>query len=176
MLLCINDNVISIRTAIPQDVPYILELHTAWNKDKLTSLSQGYLSVSYNANLFREMIENNDICVFLSKRGLEGYVLVNTTHESEHVDVVKECYFQLRPDAILKRTAFSYQILIDTPLHGTGFFYRAQELYFTHYKSKYDILISTVSKSNKRSISAHRKAGWSFIDVLKDCYIIEYVI
>lgn len=52
----------------------------------------------------------------------------------------------------------------------------AKNHYFNLYNKSYDILVSTVSKSNIRSIAAHKHAGWNFIDAFPDYYIIDYLL
>jgi RimJ/RimL family protein N-acetyltransferase len=107
---------------------------------------------------------------------LLGYVLVNTVTETDHIKKISEQYFKTKPDNSIKNIAFSYQILIDKELHGNGFFYEAQNIYVQFFKTKYDLLVSTINKENLRSVNAHKKAGWTFIDTTDNYYIIELVL
>ena len=86
---------------------------------------------------------------------------------------VKAEYFDERPQNLTKKIEFSYQILVDEIFQGTGFFYKAQTEYFDYFKKKYELFVSTVSKENIRSILAHKKVGWSFIDTPNPYFIIE---
>lgn len=161
-----------IRKGEKGDIDKLVELNEYWYKPNLTSKDNGFLSVTYDAAFFELIITNNDLLVFEVNDKLAGYILVNTIIETTHLQNIKEEYYLLNPNAKVKNIAFSYQILIDKVLQGTGFFAKAQNECFKYFKNKYELLISTVSYENTRSIAAHKNAGWDFIDT-KKFFIIE---
>ncbi len=175
----LNEQVLSIiqgtmvRTATFQDIDKLVHLNLSWHKPNLPDTRNGFLSVTYNHAFFEGVIEKNDLLVFIQEKKLLGYVLVNTIVDTPHVTKIKSEYLFNRPKNKSKSIAYSYQILIDTPLQGTGFFYNAQIQYFNFFKSKYEIFVSTINKENFRSISAHKKANWIFIDTPYHYFIIE---
>lgn len=166
----------TIRTGRTNDVNELIELNTKWFKPNLADVDYGFLSVIYDTNFFEKIIKNEDLLVFLRDDRIVGYVLVNTVIQTQHINNVKREYYDKKPENKTKRIAFSYQILVDKELQGTGFFVEAQKEYFTHFKLKYELLVSTVNKENPRSISAHKKAGWTFIDTPKQYFIIEQLL
>lgn len=165
--------VANIRKGKKNDIDNLVALNKLWFRPNLETIDNGFLSITYDNAFFESIISNEDLLVFENENKLVGYVLVNTVIKTQHIDNIKKEYFELSPDAKQKKIAFSYQILVDKILQGTGFFYLAQQEYFGYYKTKYDFLISTVSKDNNRSINAHKKAGWTFFDTTKHYFIIE---
>jgi hypothetical protein len=164
---------IVIRAGTLNEINDLVELNKNWFKPNLVDTNNGFLSITYDEIFFETIINNNDLLVFINNNKLIGYVLVNKVINTPHVDNIKVEYLINRPENISKNIAFSYQILVDKLYQGTGFFYSAQYEYFKFYKRKYEVLVSTVSKENTRSISAHKKAGWTFIDLKKGYFIIE---
>jgi len=164
---------VSIRQATFYDTDNLVRLNHIWYKPNLEDIENGFLSVTYGHDFFNSIIANGDLLVFIDRENIVGYVLVNTVQITDRIKNVRNEYFNERPENLTKKTAFSYQILIDKILQGTGYFYRAQTEYFDYFRKKYDILVSTVSKENSRSISAHKKAGWTFIDTTNNYFIIE---
>ncbi len=177
-LLLYNDpkSKIVIRLGCLYDVNSLVELNQLWFKLNVKNIENGFLSIAYDDSFFINIINNNDLIVFTNKNKIEGYVLINTVIRTSHVDNLKTEYFINRIESQSKKIAFSYQILINKSFQGTGFFYKAQKEYFKHFKKKYDLLVSTVSKENIRSIKAHKKAGWTFIDTSKNYFIIQYFL
>lgn len=155
------------------DLPDLINLNRKWYKPNLAKKNNGFLSVMYNEFFFETIIANNDVLIFLIENNAVGYVLVNTVVETLHINKVKAEYYMHKPDAKSMNIAYSYQILLDKPLQGTGFFYEAKNQYVKHFKKKYDLLVSTVNKENIRSIKAHKKAGWSFFDTSDNYFLIE---
>jgi len=164
---------VTIRPATINDTDNLVQLNHIWFKPNLTDTENGFLSVTYGHDFFNSIIGNNDLLVFVDNKNIVGYVLVNTVQITNRIHNVKAEYFNKRPNNLTKKIAFSYQILVDKTFQGTGFFYKAQTQYFDYFRKKYDILVSTVSKENSRSIAAHKKAGWSFIDTTNNYFLIE---
>ena len=161
------------RIGVNTDLPELVNLNKSWYKPNLPDKTNGFLSVIYDDIFFENIIANSDLLVFLNKKKAVGYVLVNTVIETLHINKVKAEYYRHNPEAKNMKIAYSYQILLDKTLHGTGFFYEAKNQYVKHFKQKYDLLVSTVSKDNIRSIAAHKKAGWTFIDTSDIYFLIE---
>ena len=166
----------TIRTGRISDLADLAELNHKWFKPNLADIDHGFLSVIYDTNFFEQIIRSEDLMVFVLDGRMVGYVLVNTVIGTPHIDTVRNEYYESRPENENKRIAFSYQILVDKELQGTGFFVNAQKEYFNYFKTKYELLVSTVSKENPRSIAAHQKAGWTFIDTPKHYFIIEQLL
>jgi hypothetical protein len=162
-----------IRIGTLEDVKALVSLNHSWHKPNLANFSNGFLSVTYDNTFFEGIIQNNDLVVFVQQDKIEGYVLVNSTFETQHINKIKAEYLFNKPENSKKKIGYSYQILINKHLQGSGFFYHAQKEYFNFFKNKYEIFVSTVNKENLRSISAHGKADWNFIDTPSHYYIIE---
>jgi RimJ/RimL family protein N-acetyltransferase len=167
-----NTNIYT-RIGEKRDIPYLVNLNKNWYKPNLQDTNNGFLSVIYDDILFETIIANNDILVFVGENKVVGYVLVNTVIITHHINKVKAEFFRQKPEAKNLKIAFSYQILFDKPLQGSGFFYVAKNQYVKHFKQKYDLLVSTVNKENIRSIKAHKNAGWTFIDTSDNYFLIE---
>jgi hypothetical protein len=165
---------VQIRTGCLEDIDGLLELNKIWYKPNLSDINNGFLSIIYSPIYFETIINNYDLLVIIADYKLVGYILVNSIIETSHIDKVRTEYFEYRPDSKYNRIAYSYQILIGKPLHRTGFFHKAHSYLTWYYKTKYDILVSTVRKDNVTSINAHKKFGWKFIDTNNSYYIIDY--
>ena len=165
---------LKIRKAVADDVDALVQLNFAWYRPNLPDINNGFLSVTYDDSYFKNIIDKDDIVVFTAGDKLIGYALVNTAVKTRHVLSIQEEYFSYRPANIHSKVAFSYQILIDKDFQGTGFFYEAQKEYLKYFATKYDWLVSTINKENARSVNAHKKAGWTFIDTPKHYFIIEH--
>lgn len=161
-----------LRLAHLNDIANLVELNNAWFKPNLKNQVNGFLSVKYDDSYFASIIANNDLIVFTHADRLVGYALVNTIIRTAHIDDIQNEYNLIYPLSTFKNIAFSYQILIDSGYQGMGFFQKAEEEYIGYFKKKYDLIVSTVSKENHRSIAAHRKTGWSFLETQKNYYII----
>jgi len=164
---------ILIRQATLNDTEDLVRLNNIWYKPNLKDSKNGFLSVTYGHDFFNSIIANADLLVFVESENIVGYVLVNTVHITDRIQNVKAEYFNERPQNLTKKIAFSYQILVDKVFQGTGYFYKAQTEFFDYFKKKYDVLVSTVSKENIRSIAAHKKADWTFIDTANSYFLIE---
>ena len=101
-----------------------------------------------------------------------GYVLVNTVVETDHITTIKQRFYGFFPMYLQKKIAFSYQILLDETIQGTGFLHIAQKQYMAYFGSKYELLVSTISKDNLRSVAAHRNKDWKFISVNDQNFIV----
>jgi hypothetical protein len=166
-------NNITVRQASTVDIPDLVTLNQKWFKANLDNYEHGFLSVAYDEEFFEIIINNDDLLVFEKDNKLEGYVLVNTVIQTQHIDNIRTEYFTIKPDAATKNIAFSCQVLIDKPLQGTGFIYHAQKEYMNYFKRKYHLLVSTLSKENIHSFEAHKRGGWTFIDTKKEYYLAE---
>ncbi len=162
-----------IRPATLEDTKELVALNNSWYRDNLNELENGFLSVTYGSDFFESIIKNEDILVFTFDGEIVGYILVNDIYISDRIKNIKAEYYEIRNENFTKKVAFGYQILIDRIVQGKGYFHEAQKEYLNYIKKKYEVLVSTVSKENIRSIAAHKKAGWNFIDTPKNYYIIE---
>lgn len=165
-----------VRNAVLADIPNLVRLNQSWLKANLDNYENGFLSVAYDENSFGIIIGNNDLLVFLKESQIVGYVLVNSIQVDERVNKLRNEYFNKRAENLQKKIAFNYQILIDKPMQGTGCLYEAQKAYTIYYKKKYDLLVSTINKHNIRSINAHKKSGWNFINTTNNHYIVEFLL
>jgi hypothetical protein len=156
------------------DIPALVALNTKWFKDNLKNTQNGFLSVCYTHAMFERMILNNDILVFYVNRVLSGYVLVNTVFSLPHTETIQHQLFEKMPEFINKKIAYSYQIILDTAIQGTGFFSLAQYACREFFKNQYDLLVSTIQKTNGRSVNAHAQLGWTILDTPNPYYLIAY--
>jgi len=162
-----------IRPAILEDTNELVSLNNLWYRDNLKGIENGFLSVTYQCDFFESIIKNEDILVFTYNNKIVGYILVNDVFVSDRIQNIRNEYYKSRKENFSKKVAFGYQILIDSIVQGKGYFHQAQKEYVNYIRKKYEILVSTVSKENIRSISAHKKAGWNFIDSPNNYFIIE---
>jgi len=123
--------------------------------------------VIYSETCLKKIIENFDLIVLKIKNEIVGYFLINYVIESERLNEVKNQYFSILNDKSSKSVVFGYQILFDTPIQNKGLFKSTLTKILTIFKAKYSIIVSTVSKSNIKSINAHRNFGWKFYDTKK---------
>jgi L-amino acid N-acyltransferase YncA len=164
------------RLATSSDIEDLLRLNHSWYKDNLDSLDDGFLSVTFNQDFFELAVGNQDIIVFDRNGSLLGYALVNTVMETEFVQTLRSQYLELRPTHVAMKTAYCYQIVTNLELHGTGFYQEMHPICVRHFKTKYEILVSTISKENIRSIHAHKKLGYTFMNTPHNYFIIELVL
>jgi RimJ/RimL family protein N-acetyltransferase len=152
---------VTIRTALMNDVAELLKLNEKWFKPNLESFDNGFLTVVYDVEFFKKAVKNEDILLFENSDGkILGYALVNNVMNTEHIEKVRKQYAAIRPELQTKRIAFSFQILLDTELQGTGFIKTAHKACMRYFKDKYEILVTTAGKDNVRSIRIHTKLGW----------------
>jgi len=168
---------IIIRNAELDDISNLMQLNHKWNNKNLTSLEKGFLSVVYDKDFFTNAINNLDVLVFehIDKK-IGGYVLVNTVMKTDLIAHVQSTYAIIKPYLQSKRIGYSLQILLDTELQGTYFIVTASKAYIKYFGTKYDILLSTVSKQNQRSVRVHSKLGWNFFDMNADYLLFEYIL
>ena len=91
-----------------------------------------------------------------------------------HIEYVQQQYALLRPEMQTKIVAYSFQILLDSDLQGTYFIKTAHNACTNYFKKKYEILVTTASKQNIRSIRIHTKLGWKTFET--DNYLIGELI
>lgn len=157
-----------------QDIPKLIQLNEKWYKSNLNDLTNGYLSVIYSEKCLQRIIENFDLTVLKIKNEIVGYCLVNSVIDNERLKEIKNYYFnKLHNNNSNKSVVFGYQILFDTSIQNKGLFKSILTKILTIFKAKYSIIVSTVSKSNIKSINVHRNFGWKFYDTKNDYYIIE---
>lgn len=164
---------IDIQTAKPFHIPEMFALNKSWFKDNLNHHHNGFLSVCYHPPLLEEIIKQHDALVFLVNNCVHGYILVNTVFDFPHSMIVRQKHEELSTPKNYDRIAYSYQIVLSGPLQGSGFFYIAQHACRSHFKKKYDYLVSTVNKLNQRSMQAHKKSGWHILETPENYNIIE---
>ena len=168
---------ITIRTAELDDITNLKMLNHKWNNKNLSSLENGFLSVVYDNDFFTNAVNNADVLVFEhADQKIGGYVLVNMVMKTEHIAHVQSAYANVKPDLQSKRIGYSLQILLDTELQGTYFIVTASKAYQKYFNTKYDILLSTVSKQNQRSVRIHSKLGWNFYEMNNDYLLFEYIL
>lgn len=161
------------RLATISDTNELVRLNKIWQKPNLMNTDNGFLSVEYDKPFFESVIENEDLVSIIGCEKIIGYILVNTIHLTDRINQVKSEYFEHKPENVQTKIAFGYQICIDKLFHGRGYFTKVQTELIDYYNKKYEILVSTVSKENGRSIGVHKKTGWAFYDTLNNYYIIE---
>lgn len=167
---------IDIQTANLFHIPEIYALNKAWFKDNLDRHDNGFLSVCYEPSLLELIINRRDALVFMVNKIVQGYVLVNNVFDFPHTSHVRQQHVELSQKDSEHRIAYSYQIVLNGPLHGCGFFTIAQHACRAHFKMKYDFLVSTVNKINKRSMLAHKKGGWHIYETKENYNIIEMAL
>jgi hypothetical protein len=167
---------IDIQTAKSYHIPEIASLNRAWFKDNLNQHEHGFLSVCYPIPHLEEIIQVRDALVFLVDKKVEGYILVNTVIDLPHTSRIREEHLNLSQKEPTNRIAYSYQILLNGPLQGCGFFSIAQHACRAHFKMKYEFLVSTINKINHRSMLAHKKLGWQIFETAENYNIIEMAL
>jgi len=168
---------ITIRTAKLDDISNLMQLNQKWYFKNLTSLENGFLSVIYDSKFFTDAINKGDVLVFEHvDLKIGGYVLVNTVMKTEQLTLVQEAYSNLKPDMQSKKIAYGAQIVLDSELQGSFFIVIAQKAYVKFFKTRYDVLITTVSKQNQRACRINIKLGINLLEFNKDYYIGELVL
>lgn len=162
-----------IRLATNNDTRELYELHKSYQKENLKNITNGFLSRCYSLSYFEKAIEKYDILAFDDNGLLVGYVLINTVENNEHLSSVTSLYSSKNPSAKNLSVAYSYQILIVKQWQGTGFFSYATESYFRYYSKRYDILVSTISKENQRSLLGHLQNGWNIWHENDQLYFVD---
>jgi hypothetical protein len=161
------------RSANHVDIDALVQLNSAWQKSELKDLSNGFLSVAYDHSSFKEIVNNNDIVVYELDLKIIGYALVNSVRRTMHIQNVEEFHNRSFQPARNGQVGYSYQIILDTPFQGKGLFPVVERATLTFFKSKYIALVSAIDRNNYRSIAAHRKTNWNFIEWNETHMVIE---
>jgi len=146
------------------------------NLSKQIRKINGFVTVKHDINMLIQMNSLAKQVVAVVDEKVVGYALVMLKELKNFIPVLIPMFNSFKSIKYNNNTLdeLNYyvmgQICISKEYRGKGLF---KELYEKHkeiYSQKYDLCITGVSTSNKKSIIAHKKIGFKTICTFKDTY------
>lgn len=166
-----------VRPAINRDINEICDLNNVWQYENIPEKERqfGYLSVRYSDKNIQTIIQHNEIVVAERQGKLLGYYLLNnfcdTPKYKEGFDVIVE----LKRIGVIDQKAnvgIGAQVAIDKNEQGKGISRKLLDELCKLTKPKYNLLYSSLSKSNPIGYSVHTKEGWKILHESEKCFYV----
>jgi len=157
-----------IRQATNSDSPQLVELNLEWqysdsNEDQKKS---GFLLNSiFSQADFEKIIKAQEIIVAEQGSKIAGYYLVDNHSDTDQLRNNKSAIERFTELGIIPkelRVALRAQVVIHKQFHNIGLSRQMLAGLKEHLKNKFDIIFSTVYRTNPK-IDAHKKVGWQSI-------------
>ncbi len=139
-----------------------------------TKNSNGFVTVKHDIDLLISMNKNARQIIAIDNDVLVGYALVMLKEFKEMIPVLIPMFKMLENLCYNSKKISDYnyyvmgQICVKDTHRGLGIF---EKLYMKHkeiYSNQFDICLTEVSTSNKRSMKAHEKVGFKTIHCFED--------
>ena len=163
-----------VRHAVPSDVDSLVDLNRRWQREKLSSLARGFLSVELSPEACEGVIERGEAVGTFEGGRAVGYYLLNPALKF-HVlhDMVTRRRVGRGELASGARVGHSTQGVIETEYRGQGLLARMVDLFCRRLQGRYDVVASTVDVRNPASLRAHRKVGFRVVDSVGEVQVIS---
>jgi len=159
------------------ELSQILALQSANHRDNLSEESRkdsGFVTVRHNLELLKKM--NAAAGQVIAKAGDEvvGYALVMLKEFSPLIPVLQPMFNMFNTLVYGDRPLNTYryyvmgQICVAESHRGKGVFQQLYEGHKQFYAQQFDLCLTEVSSSNRRSMRAHDKVGFKVIHTFED--------
>lgn len=154
------------------DLHGILDLQKANLRVNLSDTeinSQGFVTVVHS---FRELKELNDIEAHVIAKQQDkviAYLLAMTSKSKKNIPVLVPMFEMFEQVRLGTKFIANYnfivvgQVCVAKEYRGKGILAKAYSKYKEHFENKYDFAITEIDNANQRSLSAHKKIGFTEI-------------
>nr|WP_121271711.1 hypothetical protein [Pedobacter schmidteae] len=164
----INKEDLAVEKPTISDIDGIVHLHNKHLLDNLTQeqIKEGFIRVSYDADDFRSIIDDEAIVVVKKFGKIIGYYLLGHSSNSPSLSYQFTAMnrFDLNGTKLVDlKVACGAQAVLEKEFRGIGL----TEIMLSHLmeqvKTKYAYLFSSITKSNLKAIKAHTNSGYSIV-------------
>jgi ribosomal protein S18 acetylase RimI-like enzyme len=135
---------------------------------------QGFVTVKHSLAQLKWMHTLESHVIAKDGQKLIGYILAMTKESRDLVPVLVPMFEQF--DCLIFRekllSVYDYmvigQICVDKGYRGQGIFDNMYDLYRNSFSSRYDLAITEIAVSNRRSLKAHQRVGFQVIHEFSD--------
>ena len=137
-------------------------------------IDEGFVTWVYSFDLLHKMHQLAPSIIVKENDQVIGYALVTLREASSFHKDLAVMLDSLAPLQYKHRLLMSYQfylmgqICIDKRYRGKGVFNMLYQKHKETYCQQYDLLVTEISTSNRRSLNAHRKTGFETIHTYAD--------
>jgi len=131
--------------------------------------SQGFVSWDYSFELLHKLNDQHPHVIVKDNNKVIGYALVALKEARSFHPALEQMITDLEPLLYndKKLSACEYyvmgQVCIDKAYRGKGIFEMLYQKHKTLFEKDYDFVVTEISTSNSRSLSAHKKIGFKII-------------
>lgn len=156
---------ILVRTCVPEDIEQVIAINRQWQKAARNGdVSSGFVTGEVQHDYLTEVIERKEIVVALHQDLVIGYYMVNDiahapTNYAKIQQMINEGYL----DTSIK-TGLAAQTAIQSDYHGLGLRKALLDQLILNISSQYDLIITSINKSNLRSCKTSVRGGWRIFD------------
>jgi hypothetical protein len=137
-------------------------------------ISQGFVTVSHTKENLIKMNSYEKSVLIKEDNNLIGYILAMTSNSRKDIPILFPM-FEVFDNVLYKGQVISRynyliigQVCIDKKYRGTGLLDQGYEFYRTQFAKKYDFAITEIAFTNQRSLSAHKRIGFTEIHKYTD--------
>jgi ribosomal protein S18 acetylase RimI-like enzyme len=135
---------------------------------------QGFVTVKHSLEQLKWMHTLESHVIAKDGQKVIGYILAMTKESRDLVPVLVPMFEQF--DCLIFRekllSVYDYmvigQICVDKGYRGQGIFDNMYDLYRNSFSSRYDLAITEIAVSNRRSLKAHQRVGFQVIHEFSD--------
>ena len=152
------------------------------NLTKSEMRQQGFVTVSHSMDDLRKMNKYEHNLVIKDDNKIEGYILAMTKKSKLDIPILIPMFNNLDKIQYKEKlvSAFNYivvgQVCIHKDYRGQGLFDKGYDAYKNHFKDKYDFVITSIAKTNMRSMNAHKRIGFVELHSFFDLQNVEWSI
>jgi hypothetical protein len=164
---------VEIKKATATEIPGLTDINNRWQKEMLgNDITRGFLSASFSYDIFKLLVESNEVVVAILDDKVVGYYLVNSISSDGVLFKHSHIVDALKLKAIIPyvNVGLGSQALVEKDFQGSKIRKLMLNELVKLMKDKYQYLFSTISKQNTRAFSAHTKDGWTVVDEDEDTH------
>jgi len=157
-----------IREAKITDANDILTLHKKYLYQNLPEKEKrlGFVKVEYSIEDIKRIIKENEIIICYYGNSIIGYYLLGFVTKNKSLDYQYKALQELTYNGYLLKdlkVACGAQAIVEKEFRGLGLVDKMLQLLIKNVRSKYDYLMSSITRSNENASKVHEKSGYNII-------------
>ena len=161
-----------------KEVESLTALNLKWQRANVKTIGNGFLSGGhFPPSVFMKMAEQKDTVVGIYDDRVVSYYTVNSVimdgvlaNQRMKAEELKLKGFMPKQASI----AVGVQIVVDKQYQGSRLAKFMLDCLVENTKDRFDYFYTSISKKNEKSVEAHKKTGWVFVDQDENLHHLIY--
>ncbi len=146
----------------------LADFNRKWQRENVKDLASGFLSGGhFTPAIFMKMARQKDTVVGFFQGRLISYYTINSVVKEGVLLEQFEKAEDLKTKGIIPHqanVAVGVQVVVDTEYQGSVLAKLMLDRLVENTRDRFDYFYTSISRKNKKSIAAHKKAAWAFVE------------